>query len=260
MNDKAKFSPKWDQLQEWYTTPLGEEYAAFEMRTIERMTSLVFGYYMLELGMPWLESPVETGPIRHRIHLDLPGGNSKRLPSLSSDLENLPFAEDSLDAVLLGHALEYADRPHQILREVDRALIPEGHVLIAGFNPFSLWGAPRLWANRSKRAPWNARFLGVSRLRDWLKLLGYEVRGVEYGFYGLPVQSTAVLNKQSWMDKTGSRFWPRLGGGYVILARKKVTTLTPIKPSWRARRAVLSPEVAPPVSSNYHRNRKFGQD
>ena len=46
----------------------------------------------------------------------------------------------SLDLVVLPHALELARDPHLTLREVERVLVPEGRVVIAGFNPASLWG------------------------------------------------------------------------------------------------------------------------
>jgi ubiquinone/menaquinone biosynthesis C-methylase UbiE len=57
------------------------------------------------------------------------------------DLRELPFAANSIDLAVMPHVLESHDNPHQILREVERILIPDGQLVITGFNPLSLWGA-----------------------------------------------------------------------------------------------------------------------
>jgi ubiquinone/menaquinone biosynthesis C-methylase UbiE len=69
------------------------------------------------------------------------GQSELEIPQVvTHDFGELPFATQSLDLVVLPHVLEFAAEPHQVLREVERVLIPEGQVIICGFNPSSLWG------------------------------------------------------------------------------------------------------------------------
>ena len=88
----------------------------------------------------------------------------------------LPFAENGVDLIVLPHVLEFTDEPHQLLREVHRVIRPEGHLIIAGFNPFSLFGAKRYFG-REQTMPWTGNFIALYRLKDWLSLLGFEVVG-----------------------------------------------------------------------------------
>ena len=61
-------------------------------------------------------------------------------PDLYAKCHELPIATQSIDLVLLPHVLEFAEEPHAVLREVDRVMMPEGRLVIVGFNPWSLWG------------------------------------------------------------------------------------------------------------------------
>ncbi|MBK6906226.1 MAG: methyltransferase domain-containing protein [Rhodocyclaceae bacterium] len=49
-----------------------------------------------------------------------------------SDVHHLPFASNSIDLVVVPHTLEFDSNPHQVLREVERVLVPEGQVLVSG--------------------------------------------------------------------------------------------------------------------------------
>jgi SAM-dependent methyltransferase len=147
---------------------------------------------------------------------------------------------DSLDIVVLPHVLEFSNTPHQVLREVERVLIAEGHVVILGFNPLSLWNLSRLFLFWKKQAPWNATFLSASRVMDWLALLGFDVIHRQGYFYRPPFQNTNFMTKMGFFEKIGHRIWPKLGAGYVLVARKRVETLTPIRERWRAKRKLLA--------------------
>ncbi len=81
-------------------------------------------------------------------------GRSTRKPpaQILADPHWLPFPENSLDLIVLPHALEFTSDPHQLLREVYRAMRAEGQIVISGFNPFSLFGAQPLFRTRRDRA------------------------------------------------------------------------------------------------------------
>lgn len=165
----------------------------------------------------------------------------------------LPFAEMSLDVLLLPHRLEFSERPHQTLREAARVLMPEGHLLITGLNPWSAWGI-KAWAIRAWHKlhhwhkkndrreidyPWNARMIRLSRLKDWLTLLGLEVVSVEMTCHAPPFHQEHWLRKCGWLDILGVQYLRRLGldrfgGVYFVVAKKRVTSMTPLKPKWKS--------------------------
>ena len=55
--------------------------------------------------------------------------------------------------------------PHRILREAERVLMPEGSIIISGFNPLSLWGASRLFGRAATSRPGTALHRPVAPAR-----------------------------------------------------------------------------------------------
>src|SRR5205823_3662158 len=94
---------------------------------------------------------------------------------LSVRFDKLSIANDSVDVVYLAHCLERIANPHEVLREVFRILLPEGHVIITGINPWSFWGFTRFLLRYIYPLPWDGHFISVMRLSDWLTLLGFEI-------------------------------------------------------------------------------------
>lgn len=174
---------------------------------------------------------------------------------LVASFHELPVASQSIDLVVLPHVLEFAADPHEVLREVERVLRPEGQVIISGFNPYSLWGA-RQRSGALMRAlnggvgraedqylPGAEELLGVRRLKDWLKLLGFEVSRGRFGCYRPPFKTSKWLNRWEFMEKAGDRWWPIFGSAYTIAAIKRVKGMRLIGPAWKKRASVtrLSP-------------------
>jgi SAM-dependent methyltransferase len=161
--------------------------------------------------------------------------------------EALPFAEASLDLLVLPHTLERCQSPHAALREVARVLVPEGRVLIFGLNRWSLWGAQH---GLERPAQLNAaRALSYWRLRDWLQLLALEVVAVDFGCHA-PALDTALWQRRwGWLDSVGQRVWPVLGGAYCVLAVKKVQGVHLLGSTWR-RQAVPAAAVAASAHKN----------
>ena len=154
---------------------------------------------------------------------------------LVDGFEDLPFATASLDLVVLPHALEFAADPHQVLREADRVLRPEGRVIVTGFNPVSLWGA-RQAAMRSLLRPYlpaEGQMLSVPRLRDWMRLLSFEPDRGRFGCYVPPVRTEQWLARLQWVEKAGDRWWPICGALYLMSAVKRVRGMRLIGPAWK---------------------------
>jgi SAM-dependent methyltransferase len=129
--------------------------------------------------------------------------------------------------------LEFGDDPHQILREVVRVLVPEGQVIIAGFNPWSLLGLKRMWPSARRHTPWNGHFINLPRLKDWLSLLSFDIVSGRMHGYLPPFSQEPWLRRFSFMDAAGDRWWPFAGGVYFLQAVKRVRGMRVITPSWR---------------------------
>jgi len=237
------------QLPQWLKTPAGEYLLAWEQRHLDQAVADVFGFHALQLGLPELEAlaanrmpprwlAVESAP------MTAPGPDAegeddgpvaappRAAIALHCHFDALPFESASLDLVVLPHSLELARDPHLTLREVERVLVPEGRVLILGFNPASLWGTRQrlgrfrrrlgLGTDRDLFLPRAGEFIGYRRLRDWLRLLSFEVESGRFGCYIPPVTSAKWLARFGWMEKAGDRWWPPFGALYYIVAVKRV--------------------------------------
>lgn len=237
--------PVFSDLQEWYRTALGRALEASELAAVRDCLTTLFGYHLLAVAPPWQGNPLDSSRVRHCI-VQTPervadGG------SLISASDAWPVAGDSLDVILLPHVLEFAAEPHQILREAERCLIPEGHLVILGFNPWGSWGARSLFTRWRGRLPWCGRFLGVSRLRDWLALLGFDTLAVQPLCYRPPVNHAGLLARTAFLDHLEGADHVPGNAGFLLLARKRVMGMTPIRPRWRPRRSFLSPGMIEPT-------------
>jgi len=238
------------QLPQWLKTPAGEYLLAWEQRHLDQAVADVFGFYALQLGLPELQAlganrmphrwlAVEAAPKKADALADAPAaadpvdaGPSRQAVTLHCHFDALPFESASLDLVVLPHSLELARDPHLTLREVERVLVPEGRVLILGFNPASLWGTRQRLGRMRRRLgmgterdlflPRAGEFIGYRRLRDWLRLLSFEVESGRFGCYIPPVTSAKWLARFGWMERAGDRWWPPFGALYYIVAVKRV--------------------------------------
>ena len=217
-------------LAEWFATPLGQYLLAREQAYFDRTLSDIFGFHALQIGLP--ECPFLRGSrITTRLTVDL-----EEPAQVLADPHWLPFAENGADLIVLPHTLEFTDQPHQLLREVHRVIRPEGQLIIAGFNPFSLWGARHAFRRRM-HYPWRGRFISLMRVKDWLALLGFELTGGRFGCYAPPFSQGRWLDRFGFMEKAGDRWWPICGAVYVVRAIKRNVGMRLVLPEWRDKRA-----------------------
>ena len=231
-------------MADWLETPAGRYLLAWEQQQIEAVVPDVFGFHALQLGMPeldglgvnrmphrWLATDRSTSPSPSPSDAG-EARSAGRAAHLACDFDALPFDSQSLDLVVLPHALELARDPHLALSEVERVLMPEGKVVITGFNPTSLWGVRQggghvlrrlgLQAEQGLFLPTAGEFIAYRRLRDWLRLLSFEVEAGRFGCYRPPLRSELWLQRCEWMDTAGDRWWPVLGAVYLLVAVKRV--------------------------------------
>lgn len=218
----------------------------WELAQFDSAVDDVFGFRAVQIGLPEVDF-LRQNRISYRFTLALEPG-----AALAADPLQLPLASQSVDLVVLPHVLEGHPNPHDVLREVERVLMPEGQVVISGFNTISLWRARQLFASRHNGAPWDTKFIGLLRLREWLRVLGFDLNGGKFGCYAPPFRNEIWLKRFAFMEKAGARWWPVTGGVYVVRAVKRVHAMRIVTPAWRqerARRRALAP-----VSQRSHRN------
>jgi SAM-dependent methyltransferase len=231
INGAHKYNGARTALAEWLGTPRGRYVLDWELEQFQNATEDVFGYRAVQVGLPGFDF-LRGNRIPFRFTLALEAG-----AALAADPMQLPLASQSVDLVVLPHALEATADPHLVLREAERVLIPEGQVVISGFNPLSLWRLRQAFTFGQSGAPWDARFIGLLRLKDWLRLLGFELNGGRFGRYAPPFANPQWLARFEFMEKAGARWWPIMGGAYVVRAVKRVHGMRVITPQWRRERA-----------------------
>lgn len=214
----------------WLETALGRRCLQNEQRLVRQALDRVFGEQLLQIGA-WGQ---RAGFLRYARtqHAALLGVRSDdRDADLVAAAEELPVSTDSIDAVLLPHILELTPSPHALLREVDRVLRADGHLVVLGFVPSGPWGLRHLLA-RDGYPPGHRRMIREGRLRDWLTLLSFEVESVTPCCHTLPferIRRLGTLPRERW----AGRWLPFLAGSYMLCARKRVQGLTPIRPAWK---------------------------
>jgi SAM-dependent methyltransferase len=244
-------------LQDWFETPPGQYLLAWERTQFDHAVADIFGFHALQLGLPGLDC-LAANRMPHRWLADsrpLAGPTrpteALRAISLVTDFAALPFPAASLDLVVLPHTLELNVDPHATLREVERVLVPEGRVVICGLNPVSLWGFRQRRARLLHRAGWGDLFLpeagdfiGYWRMRDWLRLLSFEVEVGHFGCYKPALSKAHWLRRFEWMDWMGQRWWPILGAVYFLVAVKRVRGMTLLGPAWKSAPAMSAAPVS----------------
>jgi len=271
-------------LPEWLRTPPGQYLLEWEQAQFDLAVADLFGYNALQLGLPelwtlktnrmphrWLALPEEAAESEGAQPPPSAGtGSSTQAGAVDADRPRvalvtdsaaLPFPADSLDLVVLPHTLEMSADPHHVLREVERVLVPEGRVVISGLNPASLWGLRQGRGHMAGRMGVSAMgasrlylpevgdFIGPWRLRDWLRLLSFEVESDRYGCYRPAVRSEKWLQRSAWLDRAGAKWWPVFGAVYFVVAVKRVRGMRLLGPAWKPRRARSS---APVPAVNRH--------
>ncbi|WP_199608631.1 class I SAM-dependent methyltransferase [Flocculibacter collagenilyticus] len=215
---------------DWQEFPHGEEIATQIEERLKPWLPRMFGYHLIKLGGLSCQLDTSECPIKHQVGLsetDLKAG-------VICEIDDLPLAEHSVDAALLAQCIEYYPDPHHILREVHRVLLPGGYIIITAFNPFSLSGAVKWLPYYKNKLPWSGRYFSAGRVKDWLNLLGFEVLSDERFIYSTLSRHSSLSQHKAWR-RFCEKYMGPLGSVYMIVARKRVLPLTPIKPRWKVK-------------------------
>lgn len=234
--------PTPDALDEWLGTPLGHTLLERERGVVTGALERVFGTQCLQIGH-W--GPPDTflplARTQRRALVAEPGARGDFVSHASS----LAVQSGSVDVVLLPHTLEFEPEPHEVIREVDRVLVGEGHLLVLGFEPLSWWALRHRVSERGF-PPGLDHMLSRGRLRDWLRLLGFDVLEVHRFLHTLPVARLHGGAIERRLESTGQWLGGQFGSAYLLKAKKRVYSLTPIRPKRRrAGRSLVGALVEP---------------
>ena len=237
-------------LRDWFDSDLGQQLLSAEQILLDRLLPTLFGYHLVQIS---IDSRLDLGresPIKHRMRVSPVAELGMSEHTLIAKNEELPLEHNSCDVVILHHALDFAQSPHQVLREAARILRPGGHLILLGFNPVSSWGLYRALRWHKNELPWSGHFISQHRLRDWLVLLELtEVRALS-GYFALPFQRTKWRENSFFCERILRRYGKRNGAFSIQVARKDVAGIMAIKPRWQRRRLINLPIAEPTARAN----------
>ncbi|MCW8884146.1 MAG: methyltransferase domain-containing protein [Motiliproteus sp.] len=234
-----------NEIREWFASDLGRRLLAAEHEAMERIIRSIFGYHLLQVGFLPDQPLYEHAPASHKFQMVPAMGLGLGENSVVGAAAELPFASDCIDAVILHHALDFTESPHQVLREAARVLRPGGRLIDVSFNPASLWGVYRALSRKKDQVPWCGQFIRQRRLHDWLTLLEFKQERIESGFYRPPFYRQRTMQRMEWLERWGSRSFNKHGGFHITLATKETLAMTPIAMNWRRR--LVFPLVRKPL-------------
>ena len=248
-------------MHRWLRSPLGQYLLSWEQECVNEAVGNAFGYHALQVGIPQLRSLQNNRmPFRWQACADAESTDPDQPIHVRCDVDALPFATNSLDLVVLPHTLELSADPHLTLSEVERVLVAQGRLVILGLNPSSLWGLRARLPFRGDASGSDAHpaelsvlmrhALAYRRVRDWLRLLSFEVEDARFGCWRPPTHLPHWLDRMAWMDRVGERWWPVLGSVYFISAVKRVRGMRLVGLS-RARAKAPSPTTSA-VAQRHH--------
>lgn len=226
--------------RDWLASPLGELLLAEERRVLDAELARYFGSYLVHYG-PGQGKPPQAPQVRCNVRLGAPLAGV----DIACEEQAWPLGEHAADVVVLQHGLDFSLSPHGLLREAAHSVRPGGYLLIVGINPWSTWGLRHYFARDGFR---QARCIAPSRLTDWLNLLGFALEKRRFGCYRPPLASAAWQSRLARLETWGSARQAPGAGFYLLMARKLVVGLRPLRPVQRATMGKLLPMPVAKVS------------
>ena len=241
--ERPMASPLRVGLSRWMRGPGGAELLRMEVEHIHAAVGNLFGYHCLQVGDLAGADLLGASRILGRSVVDIDAGAPPcAYPVVSGAATSLPIDSHAVDVVVLPHVLEFESRPHEALREASRVLVPEGSLVMLGFNPLSVMGLRRVLGHRAAVAPWCGTWFGAGRLRDWLTLLGFDIIDQRPCFSSRHGARSGRTGRHSFVE------WvpPALASARLILAKKRVNAMLMKRSLWKPSRRLAGVGLAGP--------------
>lgn len=165
-----------DDYQRWLGTASAKRMLALQSSWLQNQIGHLNGHHLMYHGLDTDTECLIASPVRHKFRIGLPWQRGIIQADAWMKSSDWPLPDQSVDVVVMQHSLDFTRRPHQMIREASRVLVPNGHIVIIGFNPWGWWGWLRRLQPFASHMPWVANMVSMRRLKDWLALLDFSVR------------------------------------------------------------------------------------
>ncbi len=237
-------------LEQWYETPIGRYVYAAEAEWLAEHLKQCFGYYLLQLGGSHSLKALHPSPIRYHIWCMPQHHANQEETTICCDFEQLPLNEHTIDAFVLPHTLDLSPNPEVVLTAAANALVAEGTLLILGFNPSGVFMPAkqiRRWSRHE--LPWGLKWQRIGKIRHWLEAANCEIESIKTFLFSFSPTVLGSVRRRRLVDALGQSVCPTWGGVYLILARKRMVHVTPLKVEWKQRKLV-NKDVIVPLQNN----------
>jgi SAM-dependent methyltransferase len=230
-------------LRDFYASLLGQVAARVVRAQIRAFWPNVAGMAVLGLGYapphlrPFVDEatrtiaamPAEQGA------LHWPRAGSGRAALV--DETDLPFADNTIDRVLLVHALENGESLRPMLREAWRVLADSGRLIAVVPSRQGIWA-------RLERTPFgHGRPFTSGQLSRLMRDNLFTPIRETGALYVPPARSRMILGAAAAWEKVGARWFSGLAGVIIMEASKQIYAATPVVPL-RSRGRVYAPASA----------------
>ncbi|PHS72152.1 MAG: SAM-dependent methyltransferase [Cycloclasticus sp.] len=240
------------ELRHWFETPIGEVYRHVESALLSEKLSENFRAEVLQLDfIGWEDEFHEAMRFAHYTILDNQTAEKTKYTRVVGEAESLPIDTHSVDIVIMPHTLEFEENPHQVLREANRVLKPEGIVLLMGFNPWAFWHLPRFFPKAKRKTPWNGHFISRYRVIDWLKLLNFDIEASQ-GCCLFPVRKKPLGDYKQSVIEIIAAWLPFLPAAYFIMGVKRVSGATSVFHLQDLKERFISKPIAKATNKTIH--------
>ena len=206
----------------WFKSKTAKKLIEQEKIIVNKFIEDKFGYFAIQIGGAFTDFLEHSRITKHLF-------NEGIFKNISFDASSIPISKESIDLIICPHFIEQGYNK-EMFDEFFRIIIPEGHLIIISFNPYSFAGIKNFFSF-SMRPPWNSKFISMSLIQKQLKESGFSISEAKIINYQ-PLCSNDNYFFNSNLESIGDRWLPLFGNVFLIVAQKKVISLTPIKPKW----------------------------
>lgn len=218
----------------WFRTLPGALVVEMEFKELDRLLPSIPGEVAVQIGGPSNLRLLQKSKMRHVYYCSDQRAGLGDGTCLQCDYHALPFESNSINLIILSHAIEFAKQPQQLLEEIYRVLRPGGQLLLFGFNRWSGWSLVRR-LRHYKGYPWHGRFHSMWQVKKWLHTLGYGIVANKSFCFIPPCTKRPSATWIKLNEVLGQVFIPKMGAVHLIYAQKKVAGTTPLATLWTAK-------------------------
>jgi SAM-dependent methyltransferase len=209
-------------LRDFYRSGLGQVARRMIRRAIQRVWPDLQGTRLLGIGYTTPFLLALSGDTERTVAL-MPAllgvlrwpQEGRNLVTLAQEGE-LPFADYSIDRVLLVHALETSEEVGPMLKEIWRVLAGGGRLLIVVPNRRGIWA-------RLDRTPFGSgRPYTMSQLSQLLRDEQFTPVGSDAALFIPPAKGRMIMRSAPAWERIGKRWFPTFAGVLLVEATKQI--------------------------------------